>query len=138
MKISLLKALMNTIAFTMLAISVPALADVTQEDINRFVKNCDADKDGMISKSEVMKRATATFDKMDTGKKGMMDDKQFVFFLMELQKTDGYTGNGKMMSKADMMKKIETMFDKIDTAKKGMLDRKQAEIFLRELMKSGA
>ena len=138
MKQSLLKVLMNTIAFSMLAISVPVFAEATEEDINRFVTGCDTNKDGMISKSEVLKRATATFDKMDTGKKGMMDDKQFVFFLMELQKTDGYTSNGKMMSKADLMKKVEAMFDKIDTSKNGMLDRKQAELFLRELMKSGA
>ncbi len=138
MKQSLLKALMNTIAFSMLAISVPVFAEATEEDINRFVTGCDTNKDGMISKSEVLKRATATFDKMDKSKKGMMDDKQFMIFLLELQKTDGYTSTGQMMSKADLMKKIETMFDKVDTSKKGMLDRKQAEIFLRELMKSGA
>ncbi len=138
MKHSILKVLMNMIAFSMLAISVPVFADATEEDINRFVTNCDTNKDGMLAKSEVLKRATATFDKMDKSKKGMMDDKQFMTFLLELQKTDGYTSNGQMMSKADLMKKVEAMFDKIDTGKKGMLDRKQAELFLRELMKSGA
>ena len=91
----------------------------------------------MISRVEVMKRAAEMFDKMDTGKKGMLDDKKAMAFLLELQKTDGGT-SGYMMSKADVMKKIETAFDKLDAAKKGMLDKTQAEALLRELMKSGA
>ena len=138
MKKSLMQVLMGSIAVSMMAFSVAAFAEATEEDINRFVKNCDVDKDGMISKSELLKRATATFDKMDSGKKGMMDDMLFMNFLLELKKTDGYTSSGRMMSKADLMNKIETMFDKVDTGKKGMLNRKQAEHFLRELTKSGA
>ena len=133
----LLRTLVGSIAISVMGLSIPAFADITQEDVERFVTRYDTNKDGMISRVEVMKRAAEMFDKMDTGKKGMLDDKKAMAFLLELQKTDGGT-SGYMMPKADMMKKIETAFDKLDAAKKGMLDRKQTEALLRELMKSGA
>ncbi len=136
MKKSMLNVVMGSIAAAMMGLSISVFAEATDEDINRFVIACDTNKDGMISRAEVMKRATDMFDKMDTGKKGMMDDKQFMAFLLELKKTDGVTG--QVMSKADLMKKIGSMFDKQDTSKKGMLDKKQAAAFLAELMKSGA
>ncbi len=133
----LLKAFASAVAASLMALSTAALADVTQADVERFITKYDINKDGMISRVEVMKRAAEMFDKMDAGKKGMLDDKKAMAFLLELQKTDGGT-SGYMMSKADLMKKIETAFDKLDAAKKGMLDKKQAEALLRELMKSGA
>ena len=137
MKKSLMKVALASVAFATISLSIPAFADVTQEDVNRFVTMYDVNKDGMISRVEVMKKAAEMFDKMDTGKKGMLDEKKAMAFLLELQKSDGGT-SGYMISKADMMKKIEVMFDKMDTSKKGMLDKKQAEAFLRDLMKSGA
>lgn len=137
MKKSLMKLALSSVAVAMMGLSIPAFADVTQEDINRFVTMYDVNKDGMISRVEVTKRAAEMFDKMDTGKKGMLDDKKTMAFLLELQKSDGGS-SGYMISKADMMKKIETAFDKMDAAKKGMLDKKQTEAFFRELMKSGA
>ena len=137
MKKSLLNVLMGSIAVSMMGMSMPSFADVTQEDVERFVTKYDTNKDGMISRVEVVKRAAEMFDKMDTGKKGMLDDKKAMAFLLELQKSDGGT-SGYMISKADMMKKIETAFDKLDAAKKGMLNKTQAEALLRELMKSGA
>ena len=137
MKKSLLNVLMGSIAISMMGMSMPSFADVTQEDVERFVTKYDTNKDGMISRVEVMKRAAEMFDKMDAGKKGMLDDKKAMAFLLELQKSDGGT-SGYMVSKADMMKKIETAFDKLDAAKKGMLNKVQTEALLRELMKSGA
>ena len=137
MKKSLLNVLMGSIAISMMGMSMPSFADVTQEDVERFVTKYDTNKDGMISRVEVMKRAAEMFDKMDTGKKGMLDDKKAMAFLLELQKSDGGT-SGYMVSKADMMKKIETAFDKLDAAKKGMLNKVQTEALLRELRKSGA
>ena len=137
MKKSLLNVLMGSIAISVMGMSMPSFADVTQEDVERFVTRYDTNKDGMISRVEVMKRAAEMFDKMDTGKKGMLDDKKAMAFLLELQKSDGGT-SGYMVSKADTMKKIETAFDKLDAAKKGMLNKIQTEALLRELMKSGA
>lgn len=137
MKKSLLKVLMGSIAVSMMGLATPSFADVTQEDVERFVTKYDINKDGMISRVEVMKRAAEMFDKMDTGKKGMLEEKKAMAFLLELQKSDG-APNTYMTSKADMMKKIEMAFDKMDAAKKGMLNMKQAEAFLREVMKSGA
>ena len=137
MKKSLLNVLMGSIAISMMGMSMPSFADVTQEDVERFVTKYDTNKDGMISRVEVMKRAAEMFDKMDTSKKGMLDDKKAMAFLLELQKSDGGT-SGYMVSKVDMMKKIETAFDKLDAAKKGMLNKIQTEALLRELRKSGA
>jgi Ca2+-binding EF-hand superfamily protein len=138
MKRNLLKAtLFSIFAATAIGVSAPAFADTSPEDAARFVKICDSNKDGMVSKAEVMKRAEAEFAKMDKAKKGMVDSKQFMQFLLDLQKSDGGT-SGYMASKADMMKKIETAFDNADTSKKGMLDRAQLQGFFAELMKSGA
>jgi Ca2+-binding EF-hand superfamily protein len=113
-----------------------AFADTSPEDAARFVTVCDANKDGMVSKAELMARAKVGFEKMDTAKKGMVDSKQFMQFLLDLQKGDGLPSY--MASKEQMMKKIEAAFDKVDSGKKGMLDMKQLQAFLTELMKSGA
>lgn len=124
------------IAASVMAISLPALAD-SVEDANRFVKMCDTDKDGMVSKAEVMKRAADMMKKMEADKSGMVDAKKTIALILELQRSDGTpSARPVMMSKADMMKKLETAFDKVDAKKAGMLDKKQAEAFLRELMKS--
>ena len=124
------------IVASVMAISLPALAD-SVEDANRFVKMCDTDKDGMVSKAEVMKRAADMMKKMEADKSGMVDAKKTIALILELQRGD-VTPSARpvMMSKADMMKKLETAFDKVDAKKAGMLDKKQAEAFLRELMKS--
>ena len=136
MKKSIQRVALAAVAASMLGLCAPAFADINAEDINRFQTMYDINKDGMLSRVEFMTRAAEMFDKMDTGKKGMLDDKKAMAFLLELQKGDGSPGH--MMSKADMMKKIGAAFDKLDTGKKGMLDKKQTEALLRELMKSGS
>jgi hypothetical protein len=113
----------------------PVFADSSQEDLLRFVKMFDTNKDGMVSKTELMKRTEAMLAKMPADKAGMVDSKKALAFLMELQKSDG--GLGYMTSKADFMKKMEMMFDKLDSSKAGMLNKVQLETFLAELMKSG-
>jgi Ca2+-binding EF-hand superfamily protein len=132
--ITLKAALASALAAAVFGVSVPALADSSPEDLARFVTVCDFNKDGMLSRVEVMERAKAGLEKMADAK-GMVDSKKFTQFLLDLQKSDGGPNN-YMMSKADMMKKIETAFTKADTAKKGMLDQKQLQVFLTELMKS--
>ena len=131
-----LKLFAGSVAAIMMSLAAPAYADdATAEDIARFVKVCDTSKDGMLSKAEVMKRAADMFDKMDTGKKGMVDEKKAIAQLLELQKTDG---GSVLISRTDYLKKIDKTFDMADTNKKGMIDSKQAMFFLKELMKSGA
>lgn len=136
MKKSLFRIAVASAAVSMLGLCVPAFADVTPEDVSRFVTMYDINKDGMLSRVEVMNRMAGMFDKMDTAKKGMLDDKKAMAFLLELQWTDGNTGH--MIAKSDVMKKIAAAFDQIDSGKKGMLDKKQAEAFIRELMKGGS
>jgi len=50
---------------------------------------CDTDKDGMVSKAEVMKMVEKMFDKQDKKKMGKLDKKQVEFFLQELMKGGG-------------------------------------------------
>jgi hypothetical protein len=77
-------------AFTSLAFAVPtAYADDTA-NANNFVKACDADKDGMVSKAEVMKMVEKAFDKTDSKKAGRLDRKQVESLLKAL--TDGSMG----------------------------------------------
>jgi hypothetical protein len=63
------------------------------EDVNPdgFVKMCDQDKDGMVSKAEVMKAVEKMFDKADSKKMGKLDKKQAEEFLKEFM---GHSGGG--------------------------------------------
>lgn len=137
MKRYLLKSMAGAvIAAAVMVTSLPVFAD-SVEDANRFVKMCDTDKDGMVSKAEVMKRAADMMKKMAADKNGMFDAKKTMALILELQRGDETpSARTVMMSKADMMKKLETAFDKVDAKKAGMLDKKQTEAFLRELTKS--
>ena len=67
----------------------PAFAAAERDDLNfdAFVKMCDADKDGMVSKSEVMKHVEKMFDQADTRRDGKLDKKQVEIFLRELMKS---------------------------------------------------
>ncbi len=78
-------------ALTSLAFAVPtAYADDTA-NANNFVKMCDADKDGMVSKAEAMKMVEKAFAKADTKKTGKLDKKQVEVFLKMLM-TDSSGG----------------------------------------------
>jgi len=72
------------------AFSVPAVQAAEESlDASQFVKMCEADKDGMVSKAEVMKAVEKMFDKADSKKEGRLDRKQVEFFLRELMKGGG-------------------------------------------------
>lgn len=72
------------------AFSLPA-AHADGPDINPmpFVQVCDADKDGMVSKQEVMKQVEKMFDKHDTKKMGKLDSKQVEHFLRSFMMLSG-------------------------------------------------
>lgn len=76
---------------TALASAAPAFAAAEREDLHfdAFVKSCDSDGDGMVSKAEMMKAMEKLFDKHDTKKAGKLDKKQVEFFLRELMKQGG-------------------------------------------------
>jgi hypothetical protein len=71
-------------AFTSLAFAVPAAYADDAANANNFVKMCDADKDGTVSKAEAMKMVEKMFDKADTKKAGKLDRKQVEIFLKSL------------------------------------------------------
>lgn len=57
-----------------------------KHDMDAFMKSCDMDKDGMMSKAEMMSHMEKMFDKMDTKKTGELDRKQTEAFLKEFNK----------------------------------------------------
>jgi len=72
------------------AFAIPAVQAAEESlDASQFVKMCEADKDGMVSKAEVMKAVEKMFDKADSKKEGRLDRKQVEFFLRELMKGGG-------------------------------------------------
>lgn len=137
MKKLLLNLMVGAATVAALGLPVAVLAEATEEQIDRYVKMYDFNKDGMVSRAEIMSRSAEMIDKMTKDKNGMVNEKQTMALLLELQKSDGAPSNF-MVSKDALMKKIGAMFDKLDLAKRGMLDRKQTEAFFNELMKSGA
>ena len=61
-----------------------AYADNDMRDAKHFVTMCDKDKDGMVSKAEVMAMVEKMFDKHDPKKSGKLDMKQVDTFLKDL------------------------------------------------------
>jgi Ca2+-binding EF-hand superfamily protein len=64
------------------AMALPAYAD--NMDAKQFITNCDMDKDGMVSKAEMMQMVEKAFDKVDKKKTGKLDKKQAEDFLKVL------------------------------------------------------
>ena len=79
----------NMLASSMVAMSLmaaPAVfaADTTHKmNMDHFMKACDMDKDGMMSKAEMLAHMEKMFDKMDTKKTGKLDKKQSEAFLKQ-------------------------------------------------------
>jgi len=85
---SISKTLALAAALSIMAMPL-AHADNDKRDASNFVTMCDADKDGMVSKAEMMKMMEKMFDKHDTKKQGKLDKKQAEAFLKELMKSGG-------------------------------------------------
>jgi hypothetical protein len=66
---------------------LPAYAGDSKMDVDKFITMCDKDKDGMVSKAEMMKMMEQMFDKHDTKKTGKLDKQQVDAFLQELIKS---------------------------------------------------
>ncbi len=87
--------LLNTIATSMFAVSLMAAPAVFAQDkgkmvhMDEFMKSCDMDKDGMVSKAEMMKHMEKMFDKMDTKKTGKLDKNQTANFLKQFTAPSG-------------------------------------------------
>ena len=94
--------LLNVLAGSMVAVSLMAAPAVfaaepmkkqdmgmMKHDMDAFMKSCDMDHDGMVSKAEMMKHMEKMFDKMDTKKTGKLDKKQTEAFLKDFTKESG-------------------------------------------------
>jgi Ca2+-binding EF-hand superfamily protein len=86
---SLNKALAVAAAACAMAVIPMAHADNDKMDVDKFVTMCDGDKDGMVSKAEMMKMVEKMFDKADTKKSGKLDKKQAEIFLKQLMAGGG-------------------------------------------------
>ena len=84
---SIHKAAVAMVAACALAMPTVVLADALNPDA--FVTMCDADKDGMVSKAEMVKMVEKVFDKHDAKKMGKLDKKQAEAFLKELMRGGG-------------------------------------------------
>jgi len=60
-----------------------------KHDMDAFMKSCDMDHDGMVSKAEMMKHMEMMFDRMDTKKTGKLDSKQTKPFLKNFTNQSG-------------------------------------------------
>ena len=71
------------VAATLLA--APAFAEQKDLKVNMddFMKSCDMNHDGMVSKEEMLKHMEKMFDKADKKKAGKLDKKQAEEFLRQ-------------------------------------------------------
>jgi hypothetical protein len=83
------RTMLAAVATTLLFNVSPAFAEREDVNFDAFVKMCDADKDGMVSKQEVMKQVEKMFDRADTRKEGRLDKKQVEIFLRALMQQGG-------------------------------------------------
>lgn len=86
--------LLNALASSMVALSLmaapAAFADKPKTvSMEEFMKACDLDHDGMVSKEEMLKHVEKMFDKMDTKKTGKLDKKQTESFLKQFYTPSG-------------------------------------------------
>ena len=58
-------------------------------NMDQFMKSCDMDHDGMMSKAEMLAHMEKMFDKMDKRKSGKLDKKQTEEFLRQLTAPSG-------------------------------------------------
>ncbi len=58
-------------------------------DMTQFMKSCDMDHDGMMSKSEMLVHMEKMFDKIDTKKTGKLNKKQTEEFLKQFNTIGG-------------------------------------------------
>ncbi len=71
-------------ALASLAFAIPVSYADDAANASHFVKMCDGDKDGKVSKAEAMKMVEKMFDKADSAKTGKLDRKQVETFLRML------------------------------------------------------
>ena len=70
------------VAVSLMAAPAVFAAESTHKmNMDEFMKSCDMDKDGMMSKAEMVKHMEKMFDKIDTKKTGKLDKKQSEEFL---------------------------------------------------------
>lgn len=83
------KALFGSlVALSLLA--TPAHADKEKKvNMDEFMKSCDMNHDGMVSKEEMLKHMEKMFDKMDKKKTGKLDKKQAEEFLKQFTAPSG-------------------------------------------------
>ena len=58
-------------------------------NMHEFMKSCDMDHDGMVSKAEMLAHMEKMFDKMDTTKTGKLDSRQTQEFLKQFTAPSG-------------------------------------------------
>ena len=78
----------SMVAATLMAAPAAFAADKTV-NMDEFMKSCDTDHDGMMSKAEMLKHMEKMFDKIDTKKTGKLDKKQAEAFLKQLTTPSG-------------------------------------------------
>ena len=85
----MLKLLAGSLVAASLMAAPAAFADDKKVNMDAFMKSCDMDHDGMITKAEMVKHMEAMFDKMDTKKTGKLDRKQTETFLKQFTAPSG-------------------------------------------------
>ena len=78
-------------ALASVALAAPVAYADDSANASNFVKMCDSNKDGVVTKAEAMKMVEKMFDKADTKKAGKLDKKQVEIFLKSLM-TDSSGG----------------------------------------------
>lgn len=80
----------SMVALSLIAAPAVFAAEPTHKmNMDQFMKECDMDHDGMMSKSEMLAHMEKMFDKMDTKKTGKLDKKQSALFLKQFNTLSG-------------------------------------------------
>lgn len=124
--------LVSIIGALALNLALPAIAEVSMDDAKRFVKMFDSNKDGMVSKAEMMTRMNKMLATVPTDKAGMVDEMRTLALLLELKRGDG-NPTLPMITKEEMMARMKKMLDTVPTDKAGMIDEMKTLALLLEL-----
>src|SRR5262249_21379856 len=109
------------------AIAIPTQAQAERFNVEAFIQQWDADRDGTLSLEEVKKAATARFEALDRRHKGILTRTQLAGVLSFQQFREANADKQGALDLNEFLSVVEKLFRAADKDNDGTLDKKELE-----------
>jgi Ca2+-binding EF-hand superfamily protein len=122
-----LRSLFSFLALGLFGAILVGQAQAQRLNVDAFLQEWDADRDGTLTLDEIKKAAAARFDALDRKKKGILSRSELAGNLtfQEFRKAD--TDKDGTLDKTEFLSAVEKRFQAADTDHDGTLDKKELE-----------